>query len=140
VTLFLSWVAIGMALAFAALVVTIVVGRLFADRRRAHEHALRPAIEMALDTFLAAEDPERPLLPAGLEARGLVRAVALEELTELSGRERARLVRLLECSGIVAETAVGLGSRRRGNPVHQRRLGGGEPGGLETDGPGLRAM
>jgi len=112
-TLFLAWVAIGMALAFAALVAKIVVGRLLADRRRAREHAQRPAIEMVLDTFLAAEEPERPLLPAGREARGLVRAVALEELTELSGRERSRLVWLLECSGIVAETAVGLGSRRR---------------------------
>ena len=112
-TTFLAWVAIGMALAFAALVAKIVVGRFLADRRRAREQALRPAIEILLDTFLAAEEPRRPLLPAGREARGLVRAVALEELTELSGRERSRLVWLLECSGIVAETGAGLGSRRR---------------------------
>ncbi len=112
-TLFLSWVAIVMALVFLALVVTIVGRRLFSDRRSAREHSLRPAIETLLDTYLAAEEPERPLLPAGRRARGVVRTVALEELTELSGRERARLVLLLECSGIVAETAVGLGSRRR---------------------------
>lgn len=112
-TMFLAWVAIGMALAFAALVATIVIRRFFADRRRARELSMRPAIETLLGEYLAAEEPERPLLPPERDARELVRTVALEEMAELSGRERSRLLELLEVSGIVAETAVDLGSRRR---------------------------
>lgn len=107
----LAWIAIGMTAVFVSLVATIVTRRFLADRRRARERRLRPAIEVALGDHLAAEEP-RPQAthPA---ARDLLRAVALESMAELRGRERDRLVALLERTGIVAATAAELGSRRR---------------------------
>lgn len=112
-TQLLTWVTIGMAAAFAALVATIVIRRFAADRRRRREEDLRPAIEAALAEYLAAEDPEPPEVPSGKRARDLLRTIALETMGELRGRERDRLIGLLEQLGIVAETAAGLTSRRR---------------------------
>jgi HEAT repeat protein len=109
----LTWVAIVMAVAFAALVATIVVRRFAADRRRGREEDVRPATEAALAEYLAAEDPEAPEVPHGKRERNLLRTIALETMGELHGRERDRLVGLLEQLGIVAETAAGLTSRRR---------------------------
>ncbi|HKA66538.1 MAG TPA: HEAT repeat domain-containing protein [Solirubrobacterales bacterium] len=112
-TQLLTWVAIGMAVAFAALAAAIVVGRFLSDRRRERERSLRPAIETAVVEYLAAEEPTPPRLPVRKGDRDLLRTVALETIAELHGRERDRLVALLEQSGLVAETAAGLGSRRR---------------------------
>jgi HEAT repeat protein len=109
----LAWVAVGMATAFIILIAWIVVGRFLADRRRRREKLLRPTIETAIAEYLAAEEPEQPRLPATKAARDLLRMVALETMSELSGRERDRLVALLERLGIVAETAARLGSHRR---------------------------
>lgn len=110
-TQLLAAVAIGMAAAFAVLVATIVVMRLLSDRRRHREESLRPEVEIAVVEYLAAEEPELPRLPTG--SGDVLRIVALEMIAELHGREWDRLVVLLERSGIVAETAAGLGSRRR---------------------------
>jgi HEAT repeat protein len=110
---FLVWVTVGMAAAFAALVVTIFVGRFLSDRRRGREAALRPEIEVGLVEYLAAEDPEPPRLPVGAEARALLRSMVLEMIGELQGRERERLVALMEQVGIVAETAAQLAAGRR---------------------------
>jgi HEAT repeat protein len=104
-------VAIGMAAVFVALVAAIVVGRLLADRARRREQSLRPAVEIAVVEYLAAEEPEPPQLPAG--SGDILRQVALEMIAELHGRERDRLILLLEGAGIVAETAAALESRRR---------------------------
>jgi HEAT repeat protein len=109
----LAVVAIGMAAMLAVLVATIVVRRFLSDRRRRREQSLRPAVESAIAEYLAAEDPELPELAGATSGGELLRTVALEMIAELHGRERERLVVLLELSGIVAETAVGLGSRRR---------------------------
>ncbi|HWW67000.1 MAG TPA: HEAT repeat domain-containing protein [Solirubrobacterales bacterium] len=109
----LTWSVIGLATVFVSLVATIVTRRFLADRRRRRERSLRPAIETAMVEHLAADDPEPMPAPAGKAARDLLRTVALETMAELRGRERLRLVALLERSGIVAETAAGLGSRRR---------------------------
>lgn len=110
-TLFIS-VAAALALVFLALVATIVIRRMLADRRCEREHRLRPGIEDLLGDFISAASPQRPSLPADRASRELVRMVALEEMAELQGRERERLRELLEQSGLVAETALGLGSRR----------------------------
>ncbi len=111
-TLLLTWAATGMAVVFAALLAAIVVRRFRADRRRARDLAMRPALEALLGEYLAAEQQEQPSLPAGRESRDLIRTIALEAMAELRGREHSRLVTLLEVSGIVAETVAGLASRR----------------------------
>ncbi len=102
-TMFLAWVAIGMALAFAALVATIVIRRFFADRRRARELSMRPAIETLLGEYLAAEEPERPLSSpragcAGTRPHG--------RAGRDGGAERPRALS-------PPRTAGGLGDRRR---------------------------
>jgi len=112
-TQLLAWVAIAMATTFVALVAWIVIGRFRADRMRKRELFLRPTIEAAIAEYLAAEEPEPVRLPATKATHDLLRMVALETMAELSGRERDRLVALLERLGIVANTAAGLGSRRR---------------------------
>jgi len=109
----LAWIAIAMAALFATLVATIVIRRFLAERRRAREAKLRPPIETAVAEYLAAEEVGHPALASGRHARELLRTVALETMSELHGRERERLVALLERWGVVAETAAGLGSRRR---------------------------
>jgi hypothetical protein len=110
-TQLLLTVAIGMAAAFVVLVAAIVIRRFLADRARRREQSLRPAVEIAVVEYLAAEEPERPRLPTG--SGDILRQVALEMIAELHGRERDRLILLLEGAGIVAETAAALGSRRR---------------------------
>jgi HEAT repeat protein len=112
-TQFLAWVAIGMATAFVALFAAIVIGRFLSDRRRRRERLLRPTIETAIAEYLAADEPQPLRLPPTKTIRGLMRMVALETMAEIHGRERDRLVALLERVGIVAETAARLGSRRR---------------------------
>jgi HEAT repeat protein len=110
-TQLLTAVAIGMGAALAALVTTIVIRRFLSDRGRQREQSMRPAVEVAVVEYLAAEESELPRFAAG--SGDILQMVALEMIAELHGRERDRLVTLLERSGVVAETAVGLGSRRR---------------------------
>jgi HEAT repeat protein len=105
--------AVGMAVVFFALLATIVVRRFLADRRRRREERLRPQIEIVLAEYLASEHPEPPQIPEGDAARDLLRTVALETIGELRGRERGRVVSLLERVGIVAEAAADLRSSRR---------------------------
>lgn len=112
-TQLLAWVAIAMAATFIALVAWIVISRFRSDRRRKREQVLRPTIEAVIAEYLAAEEPEPVRLPTTKATHDLLRMVALETMAELSGRERSRLVALLERLGIVADTAAGLGSRRR---------------------------
>jgi HEAT repeat protein len=109
-TQLLAAVAIGMAAAFVGLVAAILVRRLLADRARRRERSLHPAVERAVVEYLAAEEPEGPRFPAG--SGDILRQVALEIITEVQGRERDRLILLLEGAGIIAETADGLRSRR----------------------------
>jgi HEAT repeat protein len=110
-TQLLAAVAIGMAAVLVALVAAIAVSRFLADRARGRERSLRPGVEIAVVEYLAAEEPQRPPLPAGSD--DILRTVALEMIAELHGRERDRLILLLEGTGIVAATAAELGSRRR---------------------------
>ncbi len=126
-TQLLAWVAIGMAAIFAALMATIVISRFLADHRRGREERLRPPIEVALAEYLAAEEPEPPEVPAGKAAHAVLRTIVLEMIGELHGRERDRLVALLERLGIVEETAARLGSRsprtRRPSAEALRQIG-----------------
>ena len=108
----LIWVVVGLGTILGALIVAIVVRRAVSDRRRARNQAIRPAIEAAMAGYLAGDDPDPPTLPDSRGATRLARAVALDALAELKGAERERLITLLERSGIVAETAEELQSRR----------------------------
>jgi HEAT repeat protein len=103
----------GFALILALLLVSIVVGRLLSDARRRRERIVRPEIETAIAGYLAGDDDELPELPTSEEARELFRSIALETLVELRGGERARLIELLERTGIVLDTALELCSRRK---------------------------
>jgi HEAT repeat protein len=112
VTSFLIWAVVGLAAVLSTLVVAIVLRRVVADRHRKRDASLRPAIEATVAGYLAGDDLEPPRLPASPAARRLVRAVALDALSELRGAERLRLVTLLEHAGIVADAAAELRSRR----------------------------
>jgi HEAT repeat protein len=105
----LAFVAVGMGAAFLILVATIVVRRAIADRRRRREGAQRPTLEAAVAEYLGGDDP--PPAPVTVADRRLLRTIALEAMGELKGRERERLVALVEDAGIVSETAAELGSR-----------------------------
>jgi HEAT repeat protein len=110
-TLLLSVAALLMAI-LLLLLGTIIVRRAVADRRRRREDSLRPAIEVAVVEYLAADQPSPPSIPAGRAARHLLLLVALETAAELQGGERRRLVALLEHLGIVDEIGRTLASRR----------------------------
>jgi HEAT repeat protein len=114
-TQLLAWIAAALTATFLALLAKIVVGRLLSDRRREREQSLRPAIEAAMVEYLAAEDgePAPAPTPVGKAERELLRNVALETIAELRGRERHRLVAVLEQSEIVAEATLELRSYRR---------------------------
>lgn len=111
ITLLLS-VAVVLAVILVLLLATIIVRRSLSDRRLRRESSLRPAIEIAIVEYLAADEPEPPSIPGGQAARDLLLLVALETMAELQGGERGRLVALLERLGIVTEIGLMLGSRR----------------------------
>lgn len=111
ITLLVS-VALVLTTILVVLLATIVIRRALADRRLRRERSLRPAIEVAIVEYLAAEEPEPPSIPAGHAARDLLLLVSLETMAELQGRERGRLVALLERLGIVTEIGLMLSSRR----------------------------
>jgi HEAT repeat protein len=114
VTEILAVAAAGLAALLLALIVSIVVRRAPADRRRAREMAVRPEIEAAIADYVVSDRTEPPPLPDPPFARDLVLAVAIEGLAELRGGERERLIALLEGAGIVAATVSRLESRRKG--------------------------
>lgn len=108
----LLWIAVVLAAAVLALMARIVVHRLRTDRRRERERVLRAEIEDRIAAYVVDDRADPPVLPASPEAREVIRLVAIEVLAEVRGAERDRLIRLLERSGIVAETAQRLRSRR----------------------------
>ncbi|HEX5194838.1 MAG TPA: HEAT repeat domain-containing protein [Solirubrobacteraceae bacterium] len=112
-TSLLLGIALSLAVLFVVLLATIVVRRALADRRRRRDAGLRPGIELAVVEYLAAEDAPAPALADDPGTRRLLGMIAVGMIGELRGRERDRLVALLERTQIVGETAAELGSRRR---------------------------
>lgn len=102
--------AVGLAGAVLLLAVFLVAGRAAGARRRVRIRPLRDRWELALARYLAAD--EEPRLPASREERQVLRAVALEALADLRGRERERVTALLETAGIVDDAIADLRSRR----------------------------
>ena len=109
----LGWAVAGLSVVLGLLVASILIQRFRSDRRRAREEALRPEVEAGLVEYLVSDDPEPPSDPALETSREILFDIAMEGLTELRGRERERLVALLESRGFVADIAADLGARRR---------------------------
>ena len=105
--------AVSFAVGIAAMLASIFVFRVLGSRRRRLERRLRPNFERAIGAYLADDETAMPVAPAGKSARRVFRAVALDALIEVRGRERDRLTSLLEETGIARDTAEELRSRRR---------------------------
>ena len=104
--------AVGLIGGILVLIGIILVARVAGRWRRRRDLPLRAGYELALAAYLA-EVETKPPQPSGANERRVLRSVALASLIELRGRERRRLTELLEDTGIVAETARELRSRRR---------------------------
>ncbi len=116
-TSFVDESALGLAASVVLLVMFIFLSRLLADRRRRRERELRERFELALGEYLSDEGADPP--PArGEQERRALRAVALDALVELRGRERERVTEALERTGIVGDA---LRELREGRPILRRR-------------------
>ncbi len=104
----------GLVLALQAF---IVIERVVSDRRRRKAAALRPALEIELANYLVDLSAAPPARPRSKLGRRVLREVALEAIVELRGRERERLVGLLEQLGAIDDLCMDLLSR---NPLHRR--------------------
>jgi HEAT repeat protein len=102
--------AAGLTAAVVLLALSLVVVRASSSRRRSRLRPLRKRLERELATFLAT-GASRPT-PRNRAERLMVRAVALDALDELRGRERERVTMLLEELGIVDDAVAALRSRR----------------------------
>lgn len=107
----LGYAVVALAALECVLLVTIVVLRVLLRRNQRRVEQLRPAAELAIAGYLAADATAQPgTQPA---ERAIWRDVTLEAMSDLRGSERAALARLLDDLGYVTEAASDLRSRRR---------------------------
>ena len=107
----LGYAVVVLAALECVLLVALVLLRVQLRRNQRRADQLRPAAELAIANYLAADVAVRPETQSA--QRSIWRDVALEAMSDLRGSEQAGLARLLDELGYVGEATSDLKSRRR---------------------------
>jgi HEAT repeat protein len=111
VTAVLAATAAAMGATVILLLGLVVVIRVNLIRRRRWMNALRPSAEACIALYLAGESPAPENGTA--RERAVLLDVSLDAISDVRGRERTRLIALLEQLGFLDQLIRALGSRHR---------------------------